>query len=268
MAKFNRRVWTMAAVMLVLALWVVSAPGAQEDAPKLPTVDEVNSHLDRLYRSKSAESEMTMTIKREGQERRLSVRGFSEGEDKGLFVITAPAREAGTATLRADEGLWNYAPRADRLMRVPSGMLSEDWMGSHLTNDDLVRESRYEDDFDVELSWGERDGERVLEASMVPKEGVPVTYSRILYTLDAEEWTPMEAVYFDGEEAVRTITFSEVKEVDGRPIPHRVEVVPADAPEEFTRMEYEDLRFDVPIDDAIFTQQGMRKEARKLEERS
>ncbi|RVU43561.1 outer membrane lipoprotein-sorting protein [Lujinxingia sediminis] len=253
---------------LCVALIMPWAGNAQETEDALPSVEEVNAHLDKLYRSASAESKMTMTIKREERERELSVQGFSQGEERGLFVITSPAREAGTATLRTSEGLWNYAPRADRLMRVPSGMLSEDWMGSHLTNDDLVRETSYEDDFEVELAWGERDGERVLTATMVPREGAPVTYSKIEYALDAREWTPIEAVYFDGEEAVRTITFSDVKEVDGRPIPHRVEVRPADAPGEFTRMVYEELQFDVPIDDAIFTQQGMRRQARQYRDKS
>jgi len=219
--------FAIAALCVGLIVPVVSLAQGDEE---LPSVEEVNAHLDRLYRSESAESTMTMTIKRDERERELTVRGFSKGEEQGLFVITDPAREAGTATLRTSEGLWNYAPRADRLMRVPSGMLSEDWMGSHLTNDDLVSESNYEDDFDVELAWGERDGERVLEATMVPKEGAPVTYSKIEYALDAEAWTPLEAVYFDGEEEVRTMTFSDVKEVDGRAVPHTMEVRPADAP--------------------------------------
>lgn len=253
--------------VVCLALMAPGVGSAQEDEA-LPSVEEVNAHLDKLYRSESAESKMTMTIKRDERERELSVQGFSQGEERGLFVITSPAREAGTATLRTSEGLWNYAPRADRLMRVPSGMLSEDWMGSHLTNDDLVRETSFEEDFEVELSWGERDGERVLQATMVPREGAPVTYSKIEYALDAEAWTPIEAVYFDGEEAVRTITFSDVKEVDGRPIPHQVEVRPADAPGEFTRMVYEELKFDVPIDDSIFSQQGMRRQARQYRDRS
>ena len=90
--------------------------------------------------------------------RELTMESWSRGEDHGLVVIRKPAREAGTASLRTPEGIWSYAPRADRMVRIPSGLMSESWMGSHFTNEDLLRESDFEDDYASTVSWTQRDG--------------------------------------------------------------------------------------------------------------
>lgn len=256
----------LAVILSLVGLSIASPAMADEDAgdePELPSVDEVNEHLDDLYRSQSSHAEMTMTIVTERRgTRELELEAWTKGEDDALFVIRSPAREAGTATLRTEEGLWNYAPRADRLVRVPTGMLSDDWMGSHITNDDLVQETDYRDDYDVELEWGEDDGERVLVAKMTPVEGAPVVYTRVVYTLDAEHWTPRSAEFFDGDRRVRTIEFSDVRQINDRRVPHRMVVQPEDEPGESTTLEYRELEFDIEVDDAIFTRRGLRRIAR------
>ncbi len=260
--RIAKRRWCLAAVVLVALMGLATVAQADEE-PELPTVEEIEDHLDDLYRSESSQAEMTMTIvtDRRGT-RELTLEAWTKGSDDALFVIRAPAREAGTATLRTEEGLWNYAPRADRLVRVPTGMLSDDWMGSHLSNDDLVQETGFRDDYETELAWGERDGERVLMAVMTPREGAPVVYDRVEYAMDAEHWTPLEALFYDDGEKVRTMTFSEVREVDGRQVPHRMEVRPEDRPSESTTLNYESLSFDVDIDESIFTRRGLRRIAR------
>ena len=263
MKHTRRQIWP---AICALALLFVAAPVAAEDnddEPDLPTVDEVNEHLDRLYRAESSQATITMTIVTERRgERVLEMEAWTKGEDDALFVIRSPAREAGTATLRTEDGLWNYAPRADRLVRVPTGMLSDQWMGSHLTNDDLVQETGYRDDYEVELEWGEHDGERVLVANMTPHERAPVVYTRVVYLLDAEHWTPIQAEFYDGDRKMRTITFEDVREVEGRQVPHRMTVQPEDEPNESTTMQYSELQFDVDIDESIFTRRGLRRIAR------
>ena len=123
--------------LLILAILELTGP-APAEGQRLPTVRDVVDYIDDLWRSESSHAQMTMTVVRKRGTRTLTVESWSMGDDAALMVIRNPAREAGTATLRTDDGLWNYAPRADRLIRIPSGLLSESWMGSHFTNDDVV----------------------------------------------------------------------------------------------------------------------------------
>jgi hypothetical protein len=108
---------TAAGALAMLAVAAAALP-AQEP---LPALDDVVRHLDEMYRYDSSHAVMTMTVVRERGTRELTLESWSRGEDDALIVIRAPSREAGTATLRTEEGLWNYAPRADRLIRIPTG---------------------------------------------------------------------------------------------------------------------------------------------------
>jgi outer membrane lipoprotein-sorting protein len=244
-----------AAGALLLLAWPATAQ-------QLPSIDEVVDHLDDLYRSTSSHAVMTMTVVRDRGTRELTMESWSRGEDDALVVIRAPAREAGTATLMTEEGLWNYAPRADRLIRIPTGLLSESWMGSHFTNDDLMRETRYDDDYDSEVSWAERDGERKLLVTMTPKPDAPVVYTKVLFWLTPDGWVPEAEEFFDEGEQVRAMTFDRVETVSGRSIPMRMTLVPADEPEQRTVVVYEALEFDIAIDDDLFTRRGLRRIAR------
>jgi len=229
---------------------------------QVPDVDSVMNYMDDLYRSQSSHSTMRMTVVKERGTRELEMEAWSKGDDDALIVIRAPAREAGTATLRTKEGLWNYAPRADRLIRIPTGLLSDSWMGSHFTNDDLMRETSYLDDYDATLSTEDRDGTTYLKATLVPKPDAPVVYSQLVFLINPGDWVPVRWEYYDDGDLVRYMTFDQVQTISGKKIPMRMTVVPEDKPDERTVVEYLELQLDVPVDDQLFTRQGLRRAAR------
>lgn len=238
-------------------------PVGETSEPALPNQQEVMDYLDNLYRAESSHARLTMNITTENWQRTLELEAWSQGEDLSVAIIRSPAREAGTATLRTDEGLWNYAPRADRLMRIPSGLLSESWMGSHFTNDDLMRESGYDDDFDTVLSWHMDGDRRLLKATMVPHPDAPIVYSQVVFYMDGERWTPVRSEFYDDEDVVRTFTYSDIREVSGRPIPMRMDVIPHDKPDESTQVIYDELELNPGVDQSLFTQRGLRRAAQR-----
>jgi len=254
--------WMALTLVAPSALHAQEPPGAAPADQELPPVDELMDYLDDLYRSSSSHAVMTMTVARERGSRTLTLESWSLGDDEALIVIREPAREAGTATLRTEEGLWNYAPRADRLIRIPTGLLSDSWMGSHFTNDDLVRETSFQEDYATTLSMMERDGEPYIRATLVPKPEAPVVYTRIEYLVEPESWIPIRADYYDEGERVRTMRFDRIEPVNGRRIPMRMTLQPADDPDERTEVLYEQLDFDVDLEEDLFTRRGLRRVAR------
>ena len=190
----------------------------------LPDVDRIMDYIDDLYRSQSSYSQMRMTVVRERGTRELEMESWSRGDDEALIVIRSPAREAGAATLRTEDGLWNYAPRADRLIRIPSGLLSESWMGSHFTNDDLVRETSYLDDYDASLSAGELDGVTHFKATLIPKPDAPVVYTELVFYITTDDWVPVRSEYYDEGELVRAWAFDDIQTISGKKIPMRMTI--------------------------------------------
>ena len=165
-------------------------------------------------------------------------------------------------TLRTVDGLWNYAPRADRLIRIPTGLLSDAWMGSHFSNDDLMRETSYLDDYDAEMAWVELDGISYLRATLTPKPDAPVVYSQMVFFITPESWVPVRCEYYDDGELIRFMSFEDIRVISGKNIPMRMILQPVDDTEEQTVVEYLELELDVPVDDQLFTRQGLRRAAR------
>jgi len=248
---------------LFVILFLFSTGSLAAEERPLPTMDEVTKRLDDLYRSKSSTSVVKMEIVNDRGKRTLTLEQWTQGEDDALIVIRSPAREAGTATLKTSEGLWNYAPRADRLIRVPSGLLADAWMGSHFTNDDLVRDSSYEKDFESKLSWVEERGQTLLKAVMTPKKGAAVTFERLEYFLLPDTFTPVRADFFDKGKIYRRMEFKDVRMVGERPLPFVMELIPMDKPGERTTMTYERVEFDVSIPKDTFSPQGLRRAAKR-----
>jgi outer membrane lipoprotein-sorting protein len=251
-----------AVTALLLAGVASSLPSPSRAQIPLPDVNRVIDYIDDLYRSESSHSTMRMTVVRERGTRELEMEAWSKGDDDALIVIRSPAREAGTATLRTKDGLWNYAPRADRLIRIPTGLLSDSWMGSHFTNDDLMRETSYLDDYTAVLSSEERDGVTYLKATLTPKPDAPVVYSQLVFLITPDDWVPVRSEYYDDGEMVRSMSFDRIQTIAGKKIPMRMTIVPEDKPDEHTMIEYLELQLDVPVDDQLFTRQGLRRAAR------
>ncbi len=136
-------------------------------------------------------------------------------------------------------------------------------MGSHFTNDDLMRQNRYEEDFDTRADWATEGGERLLRLTMVPKPSAAIVYTRIDFFLTAQGWLPKRAVYWDGKDVVREERFRAVKRFGERQIPTIIEVVPSDKPGESTVLTYVSMAFDAPVKKNLFTPRGLRKTAQQ-----
>ncbi|MGM0554791.1 MAG: outer membrane lipoprotein-sorting protein [Myxococcota bacterium] len=253
------------AVFFVLGGTSFAQDREQEPEPEeLPSVDQVIDKLDDLYRSDSSHGRMRMTITKERGTRKLEMESWSKGEDYFLVVIREPARESGTATLKTPDGLWNYAPRADRLIRIPSGLLSDNWMGSHFTNEDLVRETSYEKDYTTEIDWAKKQGNKYIAVTMTPRPDAPVVYEKLVFYLRPGDWLPVSTEYYDDGEVVREMRYSKIEEVDGRKIPTVMELQPRDADSnEKTRIEYLEMDFEADVDKRMFSKRGLRRTARR-----
>ena len=181
--------------------------------------------------------------------------GWTKGKEKSLVRIISPLKEKGTVSLKNGNTMYTYLPKTDRVIRLTSGMMMGSWMGSHFTNDDLIKESRLSDDYDPKIVFeGERDGSRIIEFELHPKPEAPVVWGRINIVVRAEDYLPLVSRYYDEDQVLaRTLKFSDIRMMDGREVPTVLHMVPADKPDEYTELIYLDLDFDVNVPDAMFS---------------
>ena len=221
---------------------------------------EIIDRVDQLMRGESSIARITMDIQTENWDRSLTLSAWSLGTEHSLIRVESPQKEAGTATLRADQEVWNYLPRVDRTLKLPSSMMAGSWMGSHFTNDDLVKESRLVDDYGIEIEFdGTRDGVDVWEFLLVPLPEAPVVWGKIRYQVSKEGLLPTWTRYYDeSDELIRTMTFSENRMMGSRLVPTVMTIRPADKPEESTVVRYHELEFDVDLDEDYFSLRNLR----------
>jgi len=211
--------------------------------------------VDDMWRGKSSRVNFSMKVKTANYSRNLTMEGWSKGKEKTLVRITFPLKEKGTATLKSGNSIYTYLPKTDRTIRLTSGMMMGSWMGSHFTNDDLVKESRMEEDYDPDITFeGERDGLEIIEFTLIPKPEAPVVWGKKIVTVRAKSHIPIQEFYYDEDmQLVRTISFTDIKVLGGRRLASVLRVVPQDKPGEYTELVYNEMEFDINLKNSFFS---------------
>jgi outer membrane lipoprotein-sorting protein len=266
------------AAVAALAVLVLAAAAPAEDlrpAPKglRPAPDglearDIARRAEDALRSETTYAEVGMTIEspRLPKPRVVRFRWWDDRPGRRAFIrILAPAKDAGSGFLKIHPNLWMYVPRVERTLRIPPSLMLESWMGSDFTNDDLVRESSVLDDYDHHLLGVDPAPEGAPEKpayvlAYVPHEDAPVVWGRIVAWVETEHATPLRQDFYDEDGTrLRTMRFSEIREVEGRWFPHRWTMRPLDKEGHGTTVEIEAIRFDEAFDADIFTTRRLQR---------
>jgi len=242
-------------IALISTLIVVAAaaqPAGAQDAAEI-----VRATVDN-WRGKSSYGEMSMTIHRPSWERSMSMRAWTQGSKKSLVRVTAPKKDTGNGTLTVDNNMWSYAPKVNRVIKVPSSMMGQSWMGSDFTNKDVSRADDIVDQYDhTLLGKEEHEGHAVFVIESIPHEEAAVVWGKeVLRIRDDDVLVSQE--YYDQEGVlVKTLRSLEIGEMGGRPLAIRQRMAKADTDDEWTEFRIDDVEFDVEISDNVFTRSNL-----------
>jgi outer membrane lipoprotein-sorting protein len=216
---------------------------------------EYLERAEQVMRGTQMRAEMTMTIVRPTWEREMSLTSWALGADRAMMVITAPARDAGTVFLKRDREVWNWVPQLERVIKMPPSMMSQSWMGTDFSNDDLVRESSVLRDYTHAII-----GEEVVMGrpcaviELTPLPDAPVVWGKVKVWVDRADFLQLKVESYDEfGDLVQTLEALEISVLGGRMLPVSVQVVPADEPGHRTIMRYDALDFSPSLDESFFT---------------
>jgi hypothetical protein len=242
---------------------------ADTRTPLSTTPGEIEALLDAsddINRGRSSHGRVKMSVKTSRYEREMEMELWTEGEERSLIRVLSPKRERGVATLKVGDEAWNYLPKVARTLKLSTASMGGAWMGSHLTNDDLVRGSRMRDDYTwalYERPQGEGEAQTGrYEVHLTPKPEAPVVWGLVKLWVSAQR-VPERIEYFNERGALlRTISFHEVTKKGERLIPMLTRVTPADKPNERTELRYLELEFDVKLPPRTFSLQALKRATR------
>ena len=235
-------------------------PAAGLNAQTLTATEIVRMADEKWRGEKSGFSEMSMTIVRPTWQRTVDFRSWSLDDKYSLTLITAPARDKGETFLKRGTEMWSYNPVIDRLIKLPPSLMSQGWMGSDYTNDDILRESSVVNDYTHEFAGEEEvEGRLCYKITMNAKKDANTLWSRRIWWIDKKELIVMKEELFDEDGyLVRTETCSDLKLFDGRLLPSVIELVPADSEGKKTIVKMLEMKFDIPLSESFFSQENMR----------
>lgn len=224
-------------------------------------VTEIIKKADEKFRGKSSEGEMTMIIERPTWSRTVSMKNWTLGNDFSIIYITAPAKEKDQVFLKRHKEMWNWVPNIERMIKIPPSMMMQSWLGSDFTNDDLVNESSLEKDYTHKLLGEEEIQDfQCYKIELVPLPDAPVVWGKIIMWVSKEELHWLKAEYYDEDGyLVNTEILSEIKKMDDRMMPTRMEMIPEDEEGHKTILIFDEIDFDVQIDESFFSQQNMKR---------
>ncbi|MEO1263080.1 MAG: outer membrane lipoprotein-sorting protein [Bacteroidota bacterium] len=225
------------------------------------TAFEIVKKAEDNVRGQQAYGEMKMTIQRPKWTREITMKSWSKGEDYSLVVVTAPARDKGTAFLKRDKEIWNWQPTIDRSIKMPPSMMMQSWMGSDFTNDDLVRQSSMVTDFEHELIGEEEiEGRNCYLIKMIPKPDAAVVWGMIKMWIDDKDFLELKVEFYDEDEyLVNTMYGKNIMTLGGRTLPTRLELIPEDKPDQKTIVEQLAIDFDIDISERFFSIQNLKR---------
>ncbi|MCD6454234.1 MAG: outer membrane lipoprotein-sorting protein [Candidatus Aminicenantes bacterium] len=215
------------------------------------TAREIVKKVEDSMRGRSSVGEMEMRVVKKEWSRTLKMKFWEKGKEKALVVITSPAKERGVATLKIGKNVWNYIPSIERVIKIPSSMMGASWMGSHFTNDDLVKEYSIVDDYNPELKSQDREFYYLV---LYPKPQAAVVWGRVEIKVSKKTFIPEVSSYFDEKgNRIRRIEYMDVRRVGKRYFPFHWVLYPEKKPGEKTEIIVHKIKFDVSIPDRIFT---------------
>lgn len=222
---------------------------------------DIVKKADDRAKGETSIAQITIQTIRPTWSREMTVKSWTKGNDYAMVLVTAPVKEKGVVYLKRKKEVWNWIPAVERNIKLPPSMMSQSWMGTDFTNDDLVKEASIVEDYQ-HLVTGDTviSGRTCYKIQMLPKPGAAVVWGKILMSVDKKDYLILHVEYYDEDKKlINTLLAGDIKMLGGKLLPARMEMIPAEKKGNKTVLIYTSLEFDTPIADIFFTTQNMPK---------
>ncbi len=240
-------------IPILLLLLPIYVAGEERDATQIVR-DAVNH-----WRGLSSYTEMTMVIHRPDWERSMTMRAWTKGQDQSLVRVIEPKKDRGNGTLTDKNSMWTFSPKVNRVIKVPSSMMGQSWMGSDFSNKDIARADDIIDQYNHTILQSEEvDDIIVYHIESVPLEDAAVVWGREVLKIRDDHVVLEHAFYDQDGGLVKKLVSMEVEEMGGRTIAKRQRMVKTDKPDEWTEISVRDVEYEIDLKDSLFTLSNLR----------
>ncbi|MEL7611093.1 outer membrane lipoprotein-sorting protein [Vreelandella titanicae] len=247
-------------LLVLVGFWVIAVSAAADDeATSVPVARELVEATLQQWRGDTSQSTLRMIVTRPDWQREMAVRVWTAGHDKSLVRVLAPERDAGAGSLLMDGAMWSFSPKVSRVVRVPGSMMSQQWMGSDFSNNEISRSDSILQDYSHKLVGESMEGDhRIFRLELTPHEHSPVVWGHVELDI-RDDFILMRQAFFDQQgELVKEMKTNEVVFMGGRMVAARQRMESSDQPGEWTEIIIEEAEFDMEISPRLFSVASLR----------
>jgi len=211
------------------------------------------------WRGTSSHGVFTMTIHRPDWERSMSMRSWTRGDKDSLVRVTEPPRDADNATLTIDNNMWIFSPRVNRVIKMPSSMLNQSWMGSDFSNNDITKGNEILNEYEHTLvGIDQQDGHEIYAIESIPNEDAAVVWGREVLRI-RDDYILLEHLFYDQDDVlIKSLESLEIGERGGRTVATRQRMARVEMEDEWTEIYVEEMEFGVELRNGLFTLSNLR----------
>ena len=245
----------MTTLIAVFILFTFSELQAQE-----PTGKEILNRIDRNMSSETRIFKSKMIIHGRRGTRNVLSKSWLEGERKSFTEFLAPPREEGTKMLKLENHLWMYAPSTDRTIQISGHMLRQSLMGSDLSYEDMMEDSKLYDNYQADVMGTEIIDERSCWIVQLTAKNKDIAYHSRRLWVDKERSIPLrEELFAKSGTLLKKIELKNIEQIDGRWFPRRIifkDMLKKGGGTEFV---IEEIEFNAPIPQYVFSKAGLKR---------
>ena len=189
----------------------------------------------------------------------MTMRARTKGDDRSLVRVLEPRKDRGNGTLTDDDNMWTFSPKVNRVIKVPSSLMGQSWMGSDFSNKDVARVDDIIKLYDhTILSVEQDDGVTIYEIESVPHEDAAVVWGREVLRIRDDHVVETHSFFDQDGELVKILSSLEIGEKGGRVVAIRQRMSKVETPEEWTELELVSVDYAVELKDSLFTLSNLR----------
>ena len=221
---------------------------------------EIIKKLDENMRGENISMRLSMRVVSLRHERTMKMQTYSQGTKKSFTKILYPPKDKGITFLSLDNQMWQYVPKIERVIKIPPSMMLQNWMGSDITNDDMVKQSSIVEDYEPRIL---KKDENIVTIELIPKEDAAVVWGKIIINIDISTYTSVKDIFYDEDgEEIRYFIYEKVKKFGKYYIPTYWRVQSSEKKNNFTEIVLEEVEYDTEISQQYFKKSALKRFSR------
>ena len=238
-------------LLCLSAWWGLAAPAQAAEVSGTEVVDRAEG----ILWGKTMQGDVDMVIVTPTWSKTLNLKMWMDRPTRSFARVIGPAKEAGISSLRIGAEMWNYIPSIERTVKIPPSLMLQPWFGSDFSNDDMVKEASYVNDYTHKIvAEIDLDGQKAYQVEALPKPNAAVVWGKVVFEVRKADFIPLRTSFYDERsELVRVMQYSDVRMLGGRLTPTRWKMQPQRKPGNSTTVVLKVGVYDKPIAAEVFS---------------